>query len=174
MHRAGCALNLRGNCVFILGDNAKSIIVALKLTHKFFWGGWISLFAICFHDSQDLHFGLSITRSIIHCAGISNQLSLLRIFFDRSNRPIRSSDLFEFLKSRAMKCCNQCKLALKIGVPSNWSLFWLFCSDNACRFFLEFDSLYKNSCTLKGAPYLKFKFDRCSLVGRRAWISFLN
>ena len=82
MHRAGCALNSRGNndCVFILGDNAELNLVALKLTHQNCGGGLISHFVICFHDSQDLRFGLSITRSIIHFAGISNQLSFLRFF----------------------------------------------------------------------------------------------
>ena len=32
VHRAGCALNSRRNCVFILSDNVELIIVALKLT----------------------------------------------------------------------------------------------------------------------------------------------
>ena len=39
MHRAGCAFNSRGNCVFILGDNAELIIIALKLTHQNCGGG---------------------------------------------------------------------------------------------------------------------------------------
>jgi hypothetical protein len=38
MHRAGCALNPRGNCVFILGDNAEMIIIALKLTQQNYGG----------------------------------------------------------------------------------------------------------------------------------------
>ncbi len=42
-HRAGCALNSRGNCVFILSDNVELIIVALKLTQQNSGGGWISL-----------------------------------------------------------------------------------------------------------------------------------
>ena len=47
---------------------------------------------IFFHDSQDVHFGLSIARSIIHLAGIN--FRYLDIFFDRSNGPIRSSEVF--------------------------------------------------------------------------------
>jgi hypothetical protein len=39
MHRAGCAFNSRGNCVFILGDNAELIIIASKLMHQNCGGG---------------------------------------------------------------------------------------------------------------------------------------
>ena len=142
------------------------------------WRRFNITFVIHFHDSQDLHFGSSITRSIIQFARISNQLSLLKHFFDRSNGPVRSSEVFEFWRVRSEPWSVANNANSKDSKDSTVKLIVILIaticsdeSDDACRFFL---SIPLNTIDSFWLPYLEFNFDRCSLVGRWAWISSLN